>query len=143
MSRIRDIVNSEFENIETVLNEIKKVKDRENKETVILVGLGAFLQNFYNGIENILKQLLLYNKVTISNSPNWHKDLLNLSIEKKIISKKTANKIGKYLYFRHFCAHNYGFLIEEEKLMSLVENVFDVFIAFQKDIIRFLKKNKI
>lgn len=48
-------VKTEFENIKNILSELNKVKDRYDKELVVIAGIGAFLQNIYSGFENILK----------------------------------------------------------------------------------------
>ena len=76
-----------MENIETVLIELEKAKDKTNKEVVVLVGMGAFLQNIYTGIENILKQLLSHNNIAIPRSSTWHKDLLMTSVEHNFITE--------------------------------------------------------
>ena len=78
MSSIKEKVHAEMENITRVLIELEKVKSKSNKELVVLVGIGAYLQNIYNGMENILKQLLLHKNGLIPNTPTWHKDLLNI-----------------------------------------------------------------
>ena len=53
MANIKEKIYAEIENITKVLIELEKVKDRPNKELVVLVGMGAYLQNIYTGIENI------------------------------------------------------------------------------------------
>ena len=75
------------------------------------------------GMENILKQLLLHKNVPISESATWHKDMLNTAIEHYLITKATADDLGKYLLFRHFFIPSYGFLIEEAKLEPLMSNI--------------------
>ncbi len=85
MVSIDEKVRAEMENITTVLTEIEKVKDMPQKELVVLVGLGAYLQSVYTGMENILKQLLLYKKIPVPNTPTWHKDLLNLAVEHNLV----------------------------------------------------------
>ncbi len=102
MSNINEKVYAEMENIATVLFELEKVKDKSHKEMVVLVGVGAYIQNIYTGMENILKQLVLHKNIPVPSTPRWHKDLLNLSVEHNFITKETADEIGKYLLFRHF-----------------------------------------
>ncbi len=142
MADIKQKVHVEMENIETVLTELEKVKNRFNKELVVLVGIGGYLQNIYNGIENILKQILLFKNISIPDSPTWHKDLLNLSVKHKVIKRVTAEKIGKYLFFRHFFTHSYGFLIEERKIKPLMDNALKVCSVFNKEIEDYLKTIK-
>ena len=81
MASVKEKVYAEMENITTVLSELEKVKDKPHKEMVVLVGVGAYLQNVYTGMENILKQLLLHKNISIPDEPTWHKDLLNLAVE--------------------------------------------------------------
>ncbi|MHA1439487.1 MAG: hypothetical protein ACTSPD_18105 [Promethearchaeota archaeon] len=140
MANIQERVNAEMENILRVLKELEKVKNIPNKKLVVLVGIGAYLQNIYTGIENILKQLLIHENKSIPETPTWHKDLLNLSIKCKIITIETANEIGKYLVFRHFFTHSYGFLIDEEKLNPLMNDISNVFSKFKTEINDYLSK---
>lgn len=140
MASIKEKIYAEMENITTVLTELEKVKDRPHKELVVLVGIGAYLQNIYTGMENILKQLLLHKSISIPDTPTWHKDLLNLAVEHNFITKETADKIGKYLFFRHFFTHAYGFLLDEAKLKPLMNNVFDVYSEFKREIDNYLTK---
>jgi len=74
MANIKEIIYAEMENITKVLIELEKVKDRPNKELVVLVGIGAYLQNIYTGMENVLKQLLSYKGILIPDTSTWHKE---------------------------------------------------------------------
>jgi len=142
MASIKEKVYAEMENITKVLMEVEKVKERPNKELVVLVGIGAYLQNTYTGMENILKQLLLHRSIPIPDTPTWHKDLLNLAVEHSFITKETADKIGKYLFFRHFFTHTYGFLLDEVKLRPLMNNLSDTYSQFKEDIDKYLTRIK-
>jgi uncharacterized protein YutE (UPF0331/DUF86 family) len=140
MASVKEKIYAEMENITKVLIELEKVKDRPDKEPVILVGIGAYLQNIYTGMENILKQLLLHKNISIPDTPTWHKDLLNLAVEHNFITMETADKIGKYLFFRHFFTHAYGFLIDETKLKPLMSNIPDIYSEFKREIDKSLSK---
>jgi uncharacterized protein YutE (UPF0331/DUF86 family) len=142
MASVKNKILAEIENIEKVLIELEKVKNKPSKEIVVLVGIGAFLQNIYTGMENILKQILLHQNISIPESPTWHKDLLNLAADNNFISKETVDKIGKYLFFRHFFTHAYGFLIDEEKLKPLMDNISDIYAEFKREIDEYLSKVK-
>ncbi|RZN44070.1 MAG: hypothetical protein EF813_00210 [Methanosarcinales archaeon] len=135
MVSVEEKVRAEMENITTVLTEIEKVKDMPQKELVVLVGLGAYLQSVYTGMENILKQLLVYEKIPVPNTPTWHKDLLNLAVEHNLVTGETTDKMGKYLFFRHFFAHSYGFLLDETKLEPLMDDIFNTYSKFKKEVI--------
>ncbi len=109
-------------------------------EMVVLVGIGAYINNVYNGIENILKQILLSRNVTVVKSPSWHKDLLEKASGQNIIDKGVADRIGKYMFFRHFFTHSYGFLIDEKKLKPLIENIEQDYFEFKKQIDLFISE---
>ncbi len=105
------------------------------KETVIeLAAIGTFLHNIYNGIENILKRVVVAKNVEIPTSVTWHKDLLNLSLSIGIISENTCDDLYKYLTFRHFFIHAYGFMLEEAYMEDLVNDIPDVWSRFLKEI---------
>ena len=142
MASIKEKVYAEMENITKVLIEVEKVKERPSKELVVLVGIGAYLQNTYTGMENILKQLLLHRSISIPDTSTWHKDLLNLAVEHGFIRKETADKIGKYLFFRHFFTHTYGFLLDEVRLRPLMNNLSDTYSQFKEDIDKYLTRIK-
>jgi len=91
-------------------------------------------------MENILKQLLLHKNIPIPDTPTWHKDLLNLAVDHNFIAKETANKIGKYLFFRHFFTHAYGFLIDKAKLKPLMNNIPDIYSEFKEEIENYITK---
>ena len=61
MAKLYEKVEAELENIEQILAELKQTKSLANLSTIELAGIGAFIHNFYNGIENILKQILSKN----------------------------------------------------------------------------------
>jgi uncharacterized protein YutE (UPF0331/DUF86 family) len=140
MVSIKEKVHAEMENIAVVLAELEKVKDRSQKELVVLVGMGAYLQNIYTGMENILKQILLHKSSPIPDTPTWHKDLLNSAVEHNIITNEIADKIGTYLFFRHFFTHAYGFLLDEEKLKPLMDHIPNVYSEFKREIDNYLTK---
>ncbi len=142
MADLRDKINVEMENISVVLEELKKIKDKPNKNTVELAGMGTFLHNIYTGIENILKQVLNDKDISIPTSDSWHSDLLILATNKGIIPETTKKRLAKYLAFRHFFIHAYGFLLDEEKLKLLVDNIFSVYSSLKIEIDAFLSKSK-
>jgi len=107
-----------------------------------LAGVATLLHNFYNGIENILKLSLKEKNVPFPEGGSWHKELLKLSVNHKIITEPTMMKLGEYLAFRHFFSHAYALDLYAEKLEPLVENIKDIYKDFQKDIYSYLERLK-
>lgn len=142
MVSVIDKIAAEHENIIKVLTEIKTASQREKMEMVVLAGIGAYINNVYNGIENILKQILNSKNIKVERSPSWHKDLIELSCSQGIIDGDTADRIGKYMVFRHFFTHSYGFMIDEKKLKPLIENIESDYLDFKTRIDKFISINK-
>jgi len=88
----------------------------------------------YNGIEQILTYILKYKKILLPKGPSWHRDLINLAVEHKIIENNTAQVIKQYLAFRHFFIHSYVIHLEPERLEPLISDVVILHDAFQRDI---------
>ena len=140
MAELKDKVNAEIENISVVLEELKGIKDKPNKNTAELAGIGTFLHNIYNGIENILKQILISEDIKIPSSESWHQDLLIQATDKKIITETTEKQLARYLAFRHFFIHAYGFMLDEQELKLLADDVFNVYSSFKTEIDFFMSK---
>jgi hypothetical protein len=134
MADIKKQIAAEEENINLALDNLKKVIKTRKRIVIELAAMGTFLSNIYNGIENILKQVLKAKNKKIPASQNWHKDLIRLSTECDIISKDLSNRLYNYLGFRHFFIHGYEFNLKWKEMKSLVENI-DVLWREVKDCI--------
>ncbi|ODS31904.1 MAG: hypothetical protein SCARUB_02984 [Candidatus Scalindua rubra] len=107
---------------------------RKERSVIELAATGTFLQNIYNGMENILKQVLRVKDIDVPKSDTWHKDLLNLSVSTGIISERLSDKLYEYLTFRHFFVHAYGFMLDEVQLEDLASSIPEVWSQFMEEI---------
>lgn len=123
-------IAAEKENVEKALANLEEAMARKEKSTIELAAIATFLHNIYNGIENILKQILKTKGTEIPRSETSHKDLLDLSVSSKIISEKLSDQLYEYLTFRHFFIHAYGFMLEEANLDDLADNIPNVWSQF-------------
>lgn len=80
MDRLPRQIAAEVENVEASLRYLEEATKRQIKTVVELAAMGTFLHNVYNGIENILKQILKLRNIQIDRGENWHKELLNQSV---------------------------------------------------------------
>ncbi len=121
---------AEKENVDMAMSNLKEALSREEKTVIELAAIGTFLHNIYNGIENILKQILRSKGIAIPKSDTWHKEVLNLSVSQEILSEQLADSLYEYLTFRHFFIHAYGFMINEDQLKDLANNISDIWARF-------------
>ena len=134
MVDVKDKVEAEYEHIEDLFNEMPKFEKLPYLSFLELAGVATLLHNFYNGVENILKQCLLSKDVPIPSGASWHKDLLITSVENNILLKETMFLLGEYLAFRHFFLHAYALDLYTDKMEPLVENLEGTFSIFKSEI---------
>lgn len=134
MAKLNVKIEVELEHIDQVLNEIPQDIPLHELSTLELAGVCTLLHNFYNGIENILKQILKHKNVSIPQTASWHKDLLNVAELHSIILPNTKNKLAEYLAFRHFFSHAYALDLYPQKIEPLVHEIEDVLSLLKDDI---------
>lgn len=91
--------------------------------------------------KNILKRILKFKGISIPNSESFHKDLLDISVENKIISFELSKKLDEYRAFRHFFVHGYGIMLDKEKLIPLAENLPNIWQQFESELDKLIKND--
>jgi uncharacterized protein YutE (UPF0331/DUF86 family) len=134
MAEIKVKISAEIEHIATILAELKKISALSEVSTIELAGIGALLHNFYNCIENIIKQILLFKGLAVPTGSFWHRDLLESACSSQIISSDLKMKLAPYLAFRHFFVHGYSLDLKAEFIFPLVQNTSTVFEGFSKEL---------
>jgi uncharacterized protein YutE (UPF0331/DUF86 family) len=134
MGKLQDEFLIEKEHIIITLRSLKLTLKRKEISIIELAAIATFLQNIYNGIENILKRILKYKKIQIRKSNTYHKDILNLSVKKKVITTEISNELNEYLAFRHFFIHGYGIMLDGDKLLPLAKKLPKVWKNFESEI---------
>lgn len=138
MANLSERILVELENIDNLFNEMPSHSKLPYLSQLELAGVAALLHNFYNGIENILKQIFIAQKLSLPEGHSWHKELIEKAVKEKVISEECKNYLGQYLAFRHFFSHTYALDLYPYKLEPLVENLQNLYILFKNEINVFL-----
>jgi len=145
-------IDIEFESLETIVTELLKLRQEVGNEIPSirdLTAASAFLAQFYNGIENILKRFYRFFKKALPKGADWHITLfrsfceppdgklpLLFSKEKLplLFSKELEPRLVSFRKFRHVVHHGYGFKLDWEILKPGIDAVHDIFNEFKKTV---------
>ena len=134
MADLKTKIEAEYEAIANVLSALPSDRKLSDINELELAGVAALLHNFYNGIENIFKQIFKNASISLPQGSSWHKDLLVNALKEKIISEELESKLRKFLVFRHFFSHAYALDLYPDKMEPLVSDAVLVFDIFKKEI---------
>ena len=126
-------IEAEYEEIEETLAALPH-KDLSQLSALELAGVAALLHNFYNGIENILKQLFKAKNISLPSGSAWHKELLLCTVEKRLLSESLMIEIRSFMAFRHFFIHAYAMKLSPNRIAPLMQVIKEVFQKFKTEI---------
>jgi len=133
MADHREHIDAEYEAIEKVLSSLP-TKPLSELSKLELAGVAALLHNFYNGIENIIKQAFRIKNIQIPQGESWHRDLLLKATEENILSETLSDEFKRYLAFRHFFSHGYVLDLSPDRMGPLISDASKVFKNFKTEI---------
>ena len=134
MADLRLRVEVEYDAMMKVLSALPVNVSLSEINELELAGVAALLHNFYNGIENIIKQIFMSKGIAMPSGLSWHKDLLASAFGNEIISEELTGELKKFLVFRHFFSHAYALDLYPDKMEPLVVAAPLVFDQFRDEV---------
>ena len=119
--------------------------DLENIEEFSIRGFSSILHDYYSRLERIFIKLANDLNGGVPNGYHWHIRLLEqmaIDIEQirpKLISSDNFSYVRDLLSFRHLFRNIYGFELEKEKVVDLINKLVKYHTQIVKDINKFLK----
>ncbi len=141
IDELKEYCKGELSNIDRILNELTSVytPGKGGHSVAEHAAIGSFIMNIYTGIESILKQMLIYDKLDIGDAPDWHEKVLKKSGEIGILPPDLFKMLAKYLAFRNFFIYSYIFNINWEEMDALAGSLKDMTQQFRTEIEEYLQ----
>jgi len=125
-------IDIELNLIDQTVSELKSIKsDVNSREPSIRekAAAGAFLAQFYNGIENILKRVCKFNNVQIPTGEMWHFEIFKMfcnpafSTLPELFDASLSSELSAFRKFRHVVHHGYGFQLDWDRMKEGIEKI--------------------
>ena len=141
IDELKKYCDGEFRSIDRIMDELFSVYRPEKSDYTLAeeAAIGAFTVNIYGGVENILKQMLIYDKLDIKDSPEWHEKVLKKANEIGILPPNLYQILSKYLAFRNYFIYAYIFNIKWEEMKVLVDAIKDVLTKFRSEVDEYIQ----
>lgn len=141
IDELKQFCEEELNNINRIVGELETVYTPEKTGYTLAeqAGIAAFVINIYGGIEKILKQILLYDKLDVKDAPEWHEKVLRKSAEIGIVPPDLSKVLSNYLAFRNFFIYSYMFNIKWDDIKALVDAVKGVADTFGKEVHEYIQ----
>ena len=140
IDELKQFCSREFENIDKIAEELFTVykPDKTDYTMAEQAAVAALVMNVYSGIERILKEMLIFDKLDIQDSPEWHEKVLIKAGEIGILPPELFQILSRYLSFRNFFIYSYVFNINWEDLRALVDPLRGVIDNLKSEINEYL-----
>jgi hypothetical protein len=146
---LREEISIELEAIGQIVTEVLELSnDIGDKQPNIRekTAAGAFLAQFYNGVENLLKRISKFYNMDIPKGENWHIELFrrfchpSMPPLPELFNNELSAMMAPYRRFRHVFFHGYGFQLEWEQMRGGIANISITFNKLQSNIDSFLEE---
>ena len=136
LNNLKIKIEYEMAQIEAEYSVIDSVKECgvEGLNKIEIRAVASALHSIYNGIEKILMMVLKDRGITFISDESWHSNILKLSKENDIISSDVKTRLRELMGFRHYFRHSYGFMLDNELMLPLYDNLASLLSDFKNEI---------
>lgn len=105
----------------------------------------AFLAQFYNGVENILKRICAFCTVPLPAGDTWHIELFQRFTAPgypplpELFDRSLALELAPYRRFRHVVFHSYGFQLDWMRMAEGMAEIDGVFSRLRDSVTVYLE----
>ncbi len=147
-SDLREEITVEFEALEITINELLELqRDVATRSPTVReqTAAAAFLAQFYNGIENILKRISHFHNIKLPTGETWHVELFQRFCSPShptlplLFDENLAASLAPYRRFRHIAFHGYGFQLDWTRMSEGIANVHHVFSLIKVSLANYLQ----
>jgi hypothetical protein len=134
--QLRQEIDLELELIESTVRELASLqRDLAGRQPTVreTTAAAAFLAQFYNGLENILKRISRFYDVPLPQGETWHLDLFDRFCSPPyeplpaLFNRELAAQLAPFRKFRHVVYHSYGFDLDWERMAEGIAGVERIF----------------
>jgi len=138
---LKKYCDEEFANIDLVKKELFSIYNAEKTEYRIheQAAVAVFIANIYSGMEKILKQMLIYDRLDIEDAPGWHEKVLKKANEIGILPPDLYQILTRYLTFRNFFVYTYIFNMKWEDLKVMTDAIDDLVTRFRNEVNEYIQ----
>ncbi len=150
-SQLREEVEIELDCLRELVLEVSALRhDVAGREPTVRekTAAGAFLAQFYGGVENILKRIHYFYALQLPAGDTWHLDLFKRYCQPGyeslpiLFDQQLAAKLAPFRKFRHVVYHGYGFQIDWDRMITGLESIDSLFDELESALKSFLASVK-
>lgn len=148
VQELREEIDIELEYLENVIGELVALRSEVadlQPSVRDKTAAGAFLAQFYAGIENILKRLCCFYDIEAPRGESWHIDLFQWFCDPPrqplpmLFDAELARRLSPFRKFRHVVYHGYGFQLDWSRMQDGINQIDTVFSTLRQNIDRCLR----
>lgn len=136
-------VQIQLDLLDSTVQEIAKLRsDLADRSPTVRekAAAGAFLADFYGGIENILKRISYHYGVELPVGDNWHLDLFvrfcnpGISGFPVVIDDELREPLAAYRRFRHVLHHAYVIQLQWDRMAEGIDGIDRIYSKFKANL---------